>query len=94
MRTTRRRVSTACLLGAALATASWAQALNIDFGEPADAPTPTYAAAGKPGVWNSILAEHGTTGAALNGMQIWPQDLFADGFESGDTDAWTAVVSD
>src|SRR5262249_4235073 len=34
-----------------------AQSLNIDFGPAADAPSSTYAAAGLPGVWNSIEGE-------------------------------------
>jgi hypothetical protein len=44
----------AIVLGASVAHA---QSFNVDFGQPADAPSSTYAAAGLPGVWNSIRAE-------------------------------------
>lgn len=37
-----------------------AQSLNIDFGPPNTGPTATYAAAGLPGVWNSIEGQHTT----------------------------------
>lgn len=52
-------------LAVGLAT-SWsspaqAQAFNIDFGEPGNAPPHTYAAAGRPGVWNGLVAPNGST---------------------------------
>jgi hypothetical protein len=37
---------------------SHAQHINIDFGLPGSGPAPTYAAAGLPGVWNSIEGTH------------------------------------
>lgn len=51
-----RRASGAGALALALlaAPAASAQSLNVDFGLPADAPSSSYAAAGLPGVWNSI----------------------------------------
>lgn len=36
------------------------QSFNIDFGEPLDAPPPSYGAAGLAGQWNSIRAEPST----------------------------------
>ena len=39
-----------------------AQSLNVDFGLPPDAPAATYAAAGLPGVWNSIEGDPDGTG--------------------------------
>jgi hypothetical protein len=38
-----------------------AQSLNVDFGQPANKPSDTYAAAGLPGVWNSIQGAAGPT---------------------------------
>src|SRR5215831_7065675 len=38
-----------------------AQAFNVDFGMPANKPADTYAAAGLPGVWNSIEGQAGIT---------------------------------
>jgi hypothetical protein len=35
------------------------QALNVDFGEPDNAPSAAYGAAGSPGVWNSFRADQG-----------------------------------
>jgi hypothetical protein len=37
-----------------------AQSFNIDFGDPASGPSPTYAAAGLPGYWNAILGDTST----------------------------------
>jgi hypothetical protein len=48
------------------------QALNIDFGEPGDGPSPSYAAAGLPGAWNSLIAAHGTTTPDLLGLDGVP----------------------
>jgi hypothetical protein len=48
------------LLSAALATPAFSQSINLDIGEPADAPSATYGAAGLPGVWNSVRCEHTT----------------------------------
>jgi hypothetical protein len=42
-----------------------AQAFNVDFGMPANKPADTYAAAGLPGVWNSIEGQSGTTYALV-----------------------------
>ena len=42
-----------------------AQSFNIDFGEPMTGPPPGYEAAGLAGVWQSLVAEHGTTSANL-----------------------------
>lgn len=63
-----------CLL-AALAPAAHpllGQPLNVDFGEPANGPSPTYGAAGLPGVWNSFRADHGTTVQNLLGLDGQP----------------------
>lgn len=51
---------------------SLAQALNIDFGEEGAGPTSTYAAAGLPGVWNSLRGDHGTTTPNLLGLDGLP----------------------
>ena len=48
-----------------LATPAWTEDLNIDFGDGASGPPSTYGAAGQPGVWNAILAAHGTTTSDL-----------------------------
>ncbi len=50
----------ALALGLALipAAAVSAQSINIDFGLPENGPSSSYAAAGLPGVWNSIEGEH------------------------------------
>jgi len=37
-----------------------AQDFNVDVGEPGSQPPASYAAAGQPGVWNSVRAEHVT----------------------------------
>ncbi|MEZ5332012.1 MAG: hypothetical protein R2991_08135 [Thermoanaerobaculia bacterium] len=42
-----------------------AQAFNIDFGEPENAPLATYGAAGQPGVWNAFRADNGMTTTGL-----------------------------
>jgi len=42
-----------------------AQALNIDFGEPENAPPPIHGAAGLPGVWNALRADNGSTTRGL-----------------------------
>jgi hypothetical protein len=50
------RVSSACAIVAALAlpAPALAQAINVDFGDAATLPAPSYAAAGLAGVWNAI----------------------------------------
>lgn len=57
-----RRPLLITLLGmiALLGTPAAAQSFNIDFGEADDAPPPTYAAEGRAGVWNGLLAPHPT----------------------------------
>ncbi len=62
------------LLIALSATASPlnAQSLNIDFGEPGAGPASTYAAAGLPGVWNSLRGDHGVTTHNLVGLDGQP----------------------
>lgn len=49
-----------------------AQALNIDFGEPGAGPPAAYAAAGSPGVWNSLRGDHGITTPNLLGLDGQP----------------------
>lgn len=44
-----------------LATAASAESINIDFGQPDDAPPATYAAAGRAGLWNALVAPNGST---------------------------------
>ncbi len=44
-----------------LATAAGAESINIDFGQPDDVPPATYAAAGRAGVWNALVAPDGST---------------------------------
>ncbi|MGB0715581.1 MAG: IPTL-CTERM sorting domain-containing protein [Phycisphaerae bacterium] len=38
----------------------WGQSFNVDVGQPGSQPPSTYAAAGLPGVWNSVTAAHVT----------------------------------
>ena len=38
-----------------------AQSINLDIGDPGNAPASDYAAAGQAGVWNAVPAAHGTT---------------------------------
>lgn len=49
-----------------------AQAVNIDFGEPGAGPPSSYGAAGLPGTWNSLRADHGTTTYNLLGLDGLP----------------------
>jgi hypothetical protein len=59
------------LVAAAAATAAApvaSQSLNIDFGEPGAGPPPDYAAAGLPGVWNSLPGTHAVTVPGLRGL--------------------------
>ncbi|MCP3962048.1 MAG: hypothetical protein GY719_29755 [bacterium] len=51
------------------AAAAGAQSLNIDVGESGSGPPSTYAAAGRSGVWNSMVAAHGTTEGGLVDLQ-------------------------
>ncbi len=51
------------------------QSLNIDFGQPEDGPSSSYAAAGLPGHWNSILGAHGTTTTDLINLQGTPTSV-------------------
>jgi hypothetical protein len=43
-----------------VAGSAMGQAFNIDVGQPSGAPSPGYAAAGLPGVWNAIPVDHMT----------------------------------
>ncbi len=45
--------------------AAHGQSLNIDVGEPDTGPPPSYAAAGRDGIWNTVLAAHNTTVSGL-----------------------------
>jgi hypothetical protein len=47
-------IRTACLVCAGTPFAT-AQDFNVDVGQPGTAPPSSYAAAGLPGVWNSLL---------------------------------------
>jgi hypothetical protein len=51
----------ALLLAAAAAPHAAAQSFNVDFGDAAQGPPPTYAAAGLAGRWNSIPLPHTTS---------------------------------
>lgn len=42
-------------------TLASAQAFNLDFGQPRDAPSASYAAAGRAGFWNGLVAPSGST---------------------------------
>jgi len=59
----RRCLLATALVGALSAPAAPArgQAFNIDFGGPASKPADTYAAAGLPGVWNSVMGDSSMT---------------------------------
>src|SRR5450432_458364 len=48
------RASSIALCVCSLASISIGQSLNIRFGTSASTPSPNYAAAGLPGVWNSL----------------------------------------
>jgi hypothetical protein len=48
------------------------QSINIDFGEPGAGPPAGYAAAGLPGVWNSLRGDHAVTVANLVGLDGAP----------------------
>lgn len=63
----RRELSVAAILvGATLvARAAGAQSFNFDFGAGLSGPPATYAAAGRAGYWNAILAAHGSTTTGL-----------------------------
>ncbi len=54
-----RTLTIVVILGGALGGSASAQSLNVNFGPAGTAPSPTYAAAGLPGVWNNI---EGTAG--------------------------------
>lgn len=57
------KVACLCLfLSATLARVATAQSFNIDFGPSGSGPSPSYAAAGIPGVWNRVDVPH-TTGS-------------------------------
>ena len=43
--------------------------MNIEIGEPGSGPPATYAAAGRAGEWNNMLAAHGTTEGGLVDLQ-------------------------
>lgn len=60
------------LAGAVIAPPLFAQAINIDFGEPGAGPPPSYGAAGLPGVWNSLRGDHGVTTPNLLGLDGEP----------------------
>ena len=60
---------------ATITTGAAAQSINIDIGEPGTGPSPTYAAAGWAGVWNSIPADHNTTTFGLLGLDGQPTDV-------------------
>jgi hypothetical protein len=68
----RFALTLALVAGPQLGGPVWAQALNIDFGEPANAPAASYGAAGTAGVWNSLRADHGTTTQNLVGLDGQP----------------------
>ncbi len=44
-----------------LTAAAHAESINVDFGQPDNAPPDTYGAAGLPGTWNALIAANGTT---------------------------------
>ena len=63
MKTRAVVLGVAVVLGAGSASG---QSLNLDFGEVANAPPATYgAASGQVGIWNSLLAPHGSTTPSL-----------------------------
>ncbi len=49
------------MAAALLPAAAGGQSLNVDVGDAGSGPPASYAAAGRAGVWNSMLAAHGTT---------------------------------
>ena len=55
-----------------LASDAMAQSLNIRFGTPSSAPSPAYAAAGLPGVWNSFVVTPGYATQPLVGLNGAP----------------------
>ena len=61
-----RRFLSALAFAAAAAPLS-AQSFNLDFGDPLDQPSASYAAAGVPGYWNSLRAANNTY-SALNDL--------------------------
>ena len=68
-----------------LAAPALGQSLNVDFGEPENGPPATYAAAGRPGVWNSLLASHGTTTENLLDLDGTPTAVSLNQFGGFDT---------
>jgi len=54
-----RTLTIVVILGGALGGSASAQSLNVNFGPAGTAPSPTYAAAGLPGVWNNIEGTEG-----------------------------------
>lgn len=65
------RVSPALILATYVlcTVAAYGQSLNIEVGEPGSGPPSTYAAAGRAGVWNNMLAAHGTTVGGMVDIQ-------------------------
>jgi hypothetical protein len=63
------------LLSLALAPAAAAQSFNVDFGAPGTGPAPTYAAAGIPGVWNSINVPHTTPSTGPQALDFMLTDV-------------------
>ena len=67
------RVSRAAVLAVvSLSAAAAGQSLNIDVGDAGSGPPASYAAAGRAGVWNSMLAAHGTTEGGMVDLQGQP----------------------
>ena len=62
---TRRIALGVIVAGAAFAGGAGAQSFNFDFGTGLSGPPATYAAAGRAGYWNAILAAHGSTTTGL-----------------------------
>ena len=57
------------------ATPAVAQSFNIDFGDPADGPPASYAAAGLAGTWNVLNVPHTTPSTAPQALDIQLVDL-------------------
>ena len=53
--------ATMLLAAVLLVPAAHGESINIDFGQPDNAPSSTYGAAGQPGLWNAFLAPNGST---------------------------------
>ena len=52
-----------------------AQSINVDFGEPPNGPSPTYAAAGLAGVWNSLRCDHSVPNPGPHAVDDFMVDL-------------------